>query len=227
MTAERAGGTLTWILVGGRLMLTPAVAALPRPALVVAADGGARHAAGLGVRVDAWVGDFDSSQGLVLDAQRYPHPRDKASTDFELAVALARERGAQRLLVLGAFGGRFDHSFALALGAVRLALEGLNVLLHSGDEWGLPLLPGPPLRLPLRPAQTFSVLAASELRGLSIAGARWPLEGATVPLGGGLTLSNQAAGSGDVTLRLETGTALVTVLETVLGEGAGIGLELE
>ena len=42
-----------WILVGGRLVLTDALRALPRPDLVIAADGGGRHAAALGVDVDA------------------------------------------------------------------------------------------------------------------------------------------------------------------------------
>ena len=201
-----------WILVGGRLTLTPALAALPRPDLVIAADGGARHAARLGVQIGAWVGDFDSSDDLSLDVTRTVYPRAKASTDAELAIDLARERGATDLVILGAFGGRFDHTFALALGAVRLAQEGLDVLLHSGDEWGRPLLPGQALTLSTVPGQTFSVLAASELRGLSIGGARWNLIGADVPLGSGLTVSNEAAGT-RLTLTLRTGTALVTLLE--------------
>ena len=63
-----------------------ALLTLPRPALVVAADGGARHAAGLGVAVDAWVGDFDSSDGVQVDAPREVHPAAKNETDAELAV---------------------------------------------------------------------------------------------------------------------------------------------
>jgi len=203
---------VAWILVGGRLTPTPALTALTRPDLVVAADGGARHAAVLGVPIDLWVGDFDSSDDLRLDLPRDVHPRAKASTDAELAIALAREQGASELVILGAFGGRFDHTFALALGAVRLAQEGLRVTLHSGDERGHPLLPGRTLRLQAAPGQTFSVLAASALAGLSIAGARWNLDHAAVPLGTGLTVSNEAAG-GELTLDLEVGTALVTLLE--------------
>ena len=206
---------IAWILVGGRLTPTPALSALPRPALVVAADGGARHAALLGVTVDAWVGDFDSSDGLQIDAPRFIHPADKASTDTELAVALARERGATELYLLGAFGGRFDHTFALALGAVRLQAGGCAVTLHSGDEWGRPLLPGKALYLKLRAGQSFSVLAASDLAGLSILGARWNLDSVAVPLGSGWTVSNEAAG--EVECRLEAGTALVTVLEGACG----------
>lgn len=203
---------LAWILVGGRLTSSPALTALPRPDLIIAADGGARHAALLGVRIDLWVGDFDSSEGVNVDAPREQHPAAKDSTDFELAVSAARQRGATELVILGAFGGRFDHAFALALGACRLAGKGLKVSLHSGDEAGYPLLPGAPVTLTLRAGQIFSVLAASDLRSLTLRGARWPLSRVDVPLGSGLTVSNEAAG-GVLGAELAGGVALLTVLE--------------
>ena len=212
---------LAWILVGGRLTPTPALAALPAPALVVAADGGARHAAALGVRVDLWVGDFDSSAGLSLDAPREVHPVAKDQTDAELAVALARQRGATQLVFVGAFGGRFDHAAALLLGGVRLAREGLRVTLTSGDEWAWPLLPGRPLALVLPPGVTLSVLACTDLGGLTLSGVRWPLAGADIPLGSGWTVSNET-GSNEtagepVLAELRSGHALVTALT---GDGA-------
>lgn len=200
-----------WILVGGRLVLTDALQALPRPDLVIAADGGGRHAAALGVDVDTWVGDFDSSDGLTLNAPREVHPRAKDETDAELAVLIARERGATDLVFLGAFGGRFDHAAALVLGGVRLAREGLRVILHSGDESGYPLLPGADVGLDLPHGTTLSVLALSDLHGLTLEGTRWPLRKADVPLGSGWTVSNEAAG-GPVHAALEKGLALVTVL---------------
>lgn len=200
-----------WILVGGRLVMTGALRALPRPDLVVAADGGGRHAAALGVGVDAWVGDFDSSDGVRLEAPREVHPAAKDETDGELAVRVARESGATELVFLGAFGGRFDHTAALVLGGLRLAGEGLRVILHSGDESGHPLLPGADVVLDLPFGTTISVLAFSPLRGVALAGVRWPLQDASVPLGSGWTVSNEAVG-GRVTASVGRGMALVTVL---------------
>lgn len=202
---------IAWILVGGRLTPTPALLKLPRPALVVAADGGARHAAPLDVAVDAWVGDFDSSDGVMVDAPREVHPAAKNETDAELAVRVALKRGATELVFLGAFGGRFDHAAALLLGGVRLAREGLTVTLSSGDEWAWPLLPASPLSLPLPPSVTLSVVACSALHGLSLGGVRWPLHGADVPLGSGWTISNETNGEA-VTATLREGYALVTAL---------------
>ncbi|GAA5435135.1 thiamine diphosphokinase [Deinococcus aquaticus] len=219
-----------WVLVGGRLVDSPLLAALPRPDVVVAADGGARHAAllgmwgvghrgagesGQGVRVDVWVGDFDSSAGVFVDAPREVHPAAKDETDAELAIRVARERGATELVLLGAFGGRFDHALTLALGALRLAeRDGLRVTLTSGDEWGWPLTPASPLSLEVPPGATLSVLAVSDLRGLSLGGVRWPLVNADIPLGSGWTVSNEVQG-GPVTASLREGRALVTVLPTL------------
>ena len=201
-----------WILVGGRLVLTPALLALPRPEVVVAADGGARHAKRLGVRVDAWVGDFDSSDGVQVDAPREVHPTAKDETDAELAVRVALERGARELVFIGAFGGRFDHTAALLLGGVRLARDRhVSVILTSGDEWAWPLLPGAALSLDVPVGVTLSVLACSEVRGLTLTGVRWPLSAADIPLGSGWTLSNEAQG-GPVVASLYGGYALLTAL---------------
>lgn len=200
-----------WILVGGRLALTPALSQLPKPNLVIAADGGARHAKALALEVDDWVGDFDSSDGVFVDAPRHVHPTAKDETDAELAVRIARERGASELVFIGAFGGRFDHTAALMLGGVRLARAGLSITLTSGDEWAWPLLPSSRLALDFPAGVTLSVVACADLAGLSLSGVRWPLEGANVPLGSGWTISNETAGGG-VQAELKGGYALLTAL---------------
>jgi thiamine pyrophosphokinase len=87
--------------------------------LVIAADGGARHAPGLGRRIDLWVGDGDSlgANGLAaLRAAGVPvelAPVDKDESDTELAIVAAVAAGASRLTILGALGGeRVDHGLA-------------------------------------------------------------------------------------------------------------------
>lgn len=197
--------------MGGRLAITPALSLLPGPDVVIAADSGARYAEPLGLKVDVWVGDFDSSAGIFVDAPREVHPTAKDETDAELAVRIARERGATRLVFIGAFGGRFDHTAALMLSALRLTREGLHITLTSGDEWAWPLLPTSPLALDFPADVTLSVVACSDLTGLSLSGVRWPLAGADVPLGSGWTVSNETAG-GTVRADLRGGYALLTAL---------------
>ncbi len=194
------------LLAGGQLRVTKRVLELAQKAdLVIAADGGARHAARLGVRIDAWVGDFDSSDDLQLDAPRIEFSPEKDATDLELALAEAKTRGATQAVVIGAFGGRFDHALAIALLAARETKRGFSMQLESGFETGWVLTDH--LELPLEPSQTFSVLALEACAGLSISGAKWNLEGVALELGSSLGISNEARGV--VELRLEQGCALV------------------
>src|SRR6478672_8650223 len=84
--------------------------------LVVAADGGARHAATLGIAIDRWVGDGDSITRADLDAlvaAGVPLERtrpDKDESDTELAIEAAIRLGASSVVIVGALGGpRIDH----------------------------------------------------------------------------------------------------------------------
>lgn len=202
-----------WVLLGGRWVKPPANIGvwLPTPSRVIAADGGARHAAALDVRVDVWVGDFDSSDDLHLDAPKQVHPVAKDQTDGELAFELAMEGGIQEVALLGAFGGRFDHAAATVLGALEAAGQGLRVILSSGDEWAWPLIPEQPFSLEGVPeGSVLSVLAFSPLQGLRLSGVRWLLSGAEVPCGSGWTLSNETT-TPSVSASLTSGRALVVI----------------
>lgn len=201
--------TTALLLAGGSLTVTPRVLELVRgAALVIAADGGARHAAPLFVQIDLWVGDFDSSDDLAhLQAPRQTFSAEKDKTDLELALDSAKERGATRALVVGAFGGRFDHALGIALMAARESRAGFKIDLESGAESGWVLTPTQPLELPLLTGQTFSVLALDDVQRLSIAGAKWNLERVNLHFGASLGISNEARGT--VSLSLEAGVALV------------------
>jgi thiamine pyrophosphokinase len=200
------------VLAGGDLHISKRVLArLEGVKLVVAADGGARHATTLGLNIDLWVGDFDSSQGLektFIDVPRQTHPVDKNQVDTELALEAARSRGATEALVIGAFGGRFDHALTIATLALSSTLAGFPVDLESGSEAGWSLVPGRNLTLNLEPGTTFSVIALSPIAtDLSVSGAKWPLERADLPFGLGWGVSNIALGP--VTFSLEAGLALI------------------
>jgi thiamine pyrophosphokinase len=200
------------ILAGGDLQVSKRVLArLEGIDLVVAADGGARHATVLGLGIDLWVGDFDSSQGLeetFIDVPRQTHAVDKNQVDTELALLAARSRGATEALVIGAFGGRFDHALTIATLALRNTLAGFPVDLESGSEAGWSLVPGRNLRLNLEPGVPFSVIALSPIAaGLSVSSAKWPLERADLPFGLGWGVSNIALGP--VAFSLEAGMALI------------------
>ncbi|RVC59807.1 thiamine diphosphokinase [Mesorhizobium sp.] len=196
-------GTFT-ILLGGDLVRTPRLDSQLAGARVIAADGGIGHARMLGLTPELWVGDFDSVPAdLPHDLAAVPRqvfPAEKDKTDGELAIAAALERGATGLVLAGAFGGkRADHAFLHLALAVRLAEAGMSVLLTSGAQEGIPLLPGK-AGFDYADGTLFSVLGFSDLSGLTVTGAKWPLDHVEVAFGSSLTISNEVKGRLEVAL---------------------------
>ena len=113
--------------------------------LVIAADGGARHAAGLAVSIDAWVGDGDSIGEAALaelTARGIPIERtrpEKDESDTELAVLAALGRGATGIVVIGALGGpRIDHTLAnVGLLALPALADRPAILIDAGSRISL------------------------------------------------------------------------------------------
>ncbi|MBT1157701.1 thiamine diphosphokinase [Aminobacter anthyllidis] len=199
------------ILLGGELFRTPLVDRQVAGSRVIAADAGIRHAATLGLMPELWLGDFDSAPAEVdprfagVPREVFPHDKDK--TDGELAIAAARNLGATSLVLVGAFGGpRADHAFLHLALALKLAEEGMQVILTSGRQEAHPLLPGT-MALDYVDGTLFSILAFSELSGLSEEGAKWPLDSVEVPFGSSRTLSNEVRGA--LRVSLGSGRALL------------------
>lgn len=200
------------LLLGGDLTRTPALDAEIAGTRVIAADSGIRHAAELGVTPELWVGDFDSvPSGLSRAYEHVPrrvYPSEKDKTDGELAIAAAIDAGATGLTLVGAFGGeRADHMFLHLTQALQLCEQGIAVRLTSGAQEGLPLAPGRRHVFTYPQGMLFSILAFSELSGLTVEGAKWPLDGVEVAFGSSLTLSN--AVDGQLAVTLESGRALL------------------
>ncbi len=204
--------SLFTILLGGELARTRRLDAQIAGSRVIAADSGIRHAQKLDVTPELWAGDFDS----VTVEERAAHgaipvaayPADKDATDGEIAVEAAIARGASRLVLAGAFGGpRADHAYRHLAAALALAESGVEVLLTSGWQEGVPLLPGVDHAFDYADGTLFSVIGFTGLAGLTLAGAKWPLDRRDVPFGSSLTLSNTVRGV--LTARLDAGRAML------------------
>src|SRR6478735_2860457 len=160
------------ILLGGELQITDRLRNAVSGSRFIAADGGMRHAAELGVVPELWVGDFDSTPADLESAfpgvPKQPYPAAKASTDGEIAVSEAIARGAKRLILAGALAGeRSDHALQHLLYAVSLAEQGIDLLLTSRLEEAVQLLSGS-IELDLPKNSLSPVAGLSELRGLFI-----------------------------------------------------------
>ncbi|MCA1493002.1 thiamine diphosphokinase [Sinorhizobium alkalisoli] len=199
------------ILLGGALTLTERLTAQLAGSRFIAADGGMRHARTLQVLPDLWVGDFDSTEESLFsefaEVPREKYPAEKNATDGEIAVEAALSRGATSLIFAGALGGtRSDHAFLHLLRLAALAEEGLAVFMTSGEEEAWPLRPGS-REIDLPKGSLFSILGFTELSGLTIENARYPLDDFHLPFGSSRTISNVA--EGPVRLSLKSGRAVV------------------
>ena len=107
-------GVTVVVVAGGDPPTPEEIARLPADPVVVAADAGLDHAHAAGLTVAVAVGDMDSVSPEALAAAEQSgtrierHPADKDQTDLELALELAA-RLADRVIVIGAAGGRLDH----------------------------------------------------------------------------------------------------------------------
>lgn len=80
---------------------------------VICADGGYKYACLAGITPDLIVGDFDSYDGVLPDginAVRLSPEKD--DTDTIHAITLGIEKGFSNFVLLGALGGRTDHTYA-------------------------------------------------------------------------------------------------------------------
>ncbi|MGB3537546.1 MAG: thiamine diphosphokinase [Mesorhizobium sp.] len=193
------------ILLGGDLTRTPLLERQIEGTRIIAADAGIGHAAMLGLTPELWVGDFDSIPphlpGRLASVPRQTFPAEKDKTDGELAIEAAFDRGATSLILAGAFGGaRADHAFLHLALADRLAEGGTAVLLTSGAQEGVPLSCGGPHEFDYADGTLFSILGFSALSGLTVEGAKWPLDRVEVAFGSSLTLSNEVKGRLRITL---------------------------
>ncbi|BDA86222.1 thiamine pyrophosphokinase [Aureimonas sp. SA4125] len=200
------------IFLAGAIRPTPALRQAIAGTRIIAADGGMAHAEALGVVPELWVGDFDSAAPSLAArfsvVPRETFARDKDRTDGELAIDAAIARGAEEILLVGAFGGpRTDHAFMHLILALRYASRGIAVALFDGNEHAVPLKLGPQ-RIDMLPGTDFSLLKFSDLSGLSISGAKWPLDDVAVPFSSILTQSNQALGPVEITLGAGTAVLL-------------------
>ncbi|MDE0654379.1 MAG: thiamine diphosphokinase [bacterium] len=197
-----------WVVTGGESPEPGLLGELAHPQLVVAADSGADIAAGLGLVPDVVVGDFDSvtPAGAAAAGEQRRYPTDKDATDLALALAEARNRGAESLSVVGGSGGRLDHFLAnvAVLGADAMASVRVDALMGSARLWVVrrrETIHGP--------VGGLVTLLASGGPAIAVhtTGLRWALAGETLEAGSSRGVSNVFAAP-EATVSLESGVIL-------------------
>lgn len=160
---------------------------------IIAADGGGRLAAALGVKPAVLVADFDSSAPPDTggDTEIVRLPMEKDWTDTQAAAMLALDRGYRDFLLLGCTGGRLDHTLANIAVLLYLLRRGADALM--ADERNFLRLYGPGrYRVERRAGYKLSLFPyGGEVEGITVKNVRYPLEKARLTPDNSLGVSNE------------------------------------
>lgn len=161
--------------------------------LIICADGGAFHAKKMNIVPHVIIGDFDSCTKEFAQsfagARIIEYPPEKDDTDAQLAVEYALSKGAEYIMLLGATGTRIDHTVAnlglLLLIADRGAFgEIINEYNRVTIIKGRVLVKGR--------GSLFSLIPyGGDVKGVTLKGFKYPLNGFTLKLGSSRGVSNE------------------------------------
>ena len=166
--------------------------------MVVAVDGGFRHAQNLGLSVDWLVGDLDSISTLDRDDSTsapkrvVQYPTEKDATDLELALQELSSLDIEQVTLIGVTGGRLDHALANLMLIAR-ADWSFKIQFGCDSGWATVVTNSYPFnhRLPSNALVSLLPLGAA-VTGVTTHGLYYPLSDATIEVGSTLGISNLA-----------------------------------
>lgn len=99
---------------------------------IICADGGVRHSSYMDITPNLIVGDLDSASNSIVEkfkkvgTQVCTFPTEKDATDTQIAVDRAIDMGASEIVLAGALGDRWDHSYANVMLLYRIAQHDID-----------------------------------------------------------------------------------------------------
>jgi thiamine pyrophosphokinase len=157
---------------------------------VIYCDCGLKHQDALGIEPDLIIGDFDSWKNPNADTETIVLPVVKDDTDTFFAVKEAVKRGYDEFLLIGVFGGRLDHTLGNLSIMLNLFKQGKKVT--AADDYSIITVVGESAEYISEEFSFFSLLAIDgKAEGVTIKGAKYPLENAVFTPDFPLGVSNE------------------------------------
>lgn len=148
---------------------------------VIYCDSGLNHMSKLEATPNLIVGDFDSHEAFADDgrplselAETITLPVAKDDTDTVYAAKEALSRGYRNFLIVGAIGGRFDHSLANASLLLMLHRAGAKAIL-ADDFSHMEILGAEPVEISDEYKYFSLACIFGKVSGVNIEGAKFPL----------------------------------------------------
>lgn len=176
--------------------------------LIIAADGGLRNAALLGVTPSLVLGDMDSLESAQVPEGARLYPVRKDDTDTMLAIKTGLEEGCREFLLFGALGGRLDHTYANIQSLAYLLDQGASGTLLDGGHLCTMVQDGSVvLDTAFRHLSVFSY--SDRCEGVSESGTGYTLSGAELTSSFPLGVSNYQLEGERAVISVDKGTLLL------------------
>ena len=163
---------------------------------IIAVDSGVKHIYNLSLEPSILVGDLDSiskeDYQKVLEANINidSYQKNKENTDFELSLNKIENPHNKNIFIIGGEGGDIDHMLSVFFIISHkefykniIWLYGKQTILFKNN-----------ISLEIGSNVNFSLIPLTDLKSLSIKGAKWELKNEDVESGHSLTLRNQTKG---------------------------------
>ena len=161
---------------------------------IICCDSGLYHAEKLKITPSLIVGDFDSHPFPDTDIKTITLPCEKDDTDTFFAAKAAIERGYDEFVLLGAAGGRLDHTLCNVSILLFLFEKGKHAVLV--DDFSEMEIVGKTEKNVDSSFSYFSLLSiGGEARGVTITGAKYPLYNAKIQCDYQYGVSNEVSGN--------------------------------
>ncbi|MCM1132761.1 MAG: thiamine diphosphokinase [Ruminococcus flavefaciens] len=177
--------------------------------LIICADSGYRYAEKLGITPDIIMGDFDSYTGGFPDnTEIYRSIPEKDDTDTLLAVKTAILRGCDEIVLYGALGKRFDHTFANIQTLVYAFENGCAMSIIDADN-EITVQGSGERHYRKRDGWYFSIFSLTDTALIKkYSGVKYPLEDYLLKSGFPIGVSNEIKAD-EAVLQIESGLVLV------------------
>ena len=169
--------------------------------ITIAADGGFHNAELLDVSVSFLIGDFDSfekndpEKSVPRSTEVIRVPKEKDATDTQLAVALALEKGADEILLIGGLSGRIDHTLSSLSILEFLDKNHVRAIITDGQN-RVRFIRSTSYLIARTEYRYLSIIALDETaKGVSIEGCKYPLKNAKLERGFQYAVSNELTGN--------------------------------
>ena len=207
------------IVSGGKFENSEFYREILRGKYIICADGGIYLLQKLNIKPDMFLGDFDScnfdeieKSGFLDECKDIKKFKiEKNATDTHIAVDFAVEKGFRDITLIGALGGRIDHSLANIMLLKYMLEKGVKgpVL----NEKNKVFLPDKSIKIPPEHGRRLSLVPLTEnVCGVTLKGLKYPLCDFTLTMGDSIGISNEFTDT-DAEIIFEKGLLLVITSE--------------